>query len=184
VHSDRHIQTNGKWTQFSADTRWYGQKTVGFCHVLGRDTVEFQDQFFLYVGDGGLGNKHRLSRLGMTLLRRQNEVLVLAPTGNAASNLGRMFKAYWLACCSTGRRRRGPSIRAKSLRANHTMLFIEEIGVSSKLLHSINLQSNVISCGIHVYRTVVTLPAIADCKVRSLTCDAVTLQSLLTRKEY
>ena len=54
------------------------------------------------MGDGGLGNKHRLSRLGMTLLRRQNEVLVLAPTGNAASNLGRMFKAYWLECCSTG----------------------------------------------------------------------------------
>jgi hypothetical protein len=66
--------------------------------MLGRDTVEFQDQFFLYVGDGGLGNKHRLSRLGMTLLRRQNEVLVLAPTGNTASNLVRMFKAYWLAC--------------------------------------------------------------------------------------
>ena len=75
---------------------------MGFCHVLGRDTVEFQDQFFLYVGGGGLGNKHWLSRLGMTLLRRQNEVLVLAPTGNAANNLGRMFKAYWLACCSTG----------------------------------------------------------------------------------
>src|ERR1700722_7870346 len=53
-----------------------------------------------------------------------------------------------------GRRRRGPSIRAKYLRANNTMLFIEEIViVSSKPLHSINLQSNVISCGTHVYHT-------------------------------
>jgi hypothetical protein len=43
--------------KFSADTRWYGQITMGFYHVLGRDTVEFQDQFFLYVGGGGLGNK-------------------------------------------------------------------------------------------------------------------------------
>ena len=122
---------------------------MGFCHVLGRDTVEFQDQFFLYVGDGGLGNKHRLSRLGMTLLRRQNEVLVLAPTGNAASNLGRMFKAYWLACCSTGSSQKRAFNSCEVSQGQQ-----QEIGiVGSKLLHSINLQSNVISCGTHVYRT-------------------------------
>ena len=133
---------------------------------------------------------------------------------------------YRLVCCSTGSSQKRPSIRVKSLRANNTMLIIEEIGmVSSKLLHSINLQFNVmedldcdstavriwrltrrdcppwfspirscvlfhrnafflnsslrhIPCGTHVYQPTPgarVCDSARDCKVRSLTCDAVTL---------
>ena len=87
---------------------------------------------FTWVAEGAQAIEAVTPRLGMTLLRRQNEVLVLAPT-------------YLPACMLQYRVIAEEGLQfVKSLRANNTMLIIEEIGiVSSKLLHSINLQFNV-----------------------------------------
>ena len=79
------------------------------------------------------------------LLQRKNEMLVLGPTGNSASNVQGSTIHTGLDIAVPGRRKRGPSARVKALWTNRTMLVVDEISmVSSKLLHSINLQSNVI----------------------------------------
>ncbi|KAN0073416.1 hypothetical protein V8E54_008636 [Elaphomyces granulatus] len=58
---------------------------------------------YIYSTAGTLIDTYKQTEMDAVLGRYEmNEVLVLAPTGNAANNLGRMFKAYWLACCSTG----------------------------------------------------------------------------------
>ena len=52
--------------------------------------MEKDDQFRLYVtGEGGTGKSRIVDsvRLGMKLLERDREVLVLAPTGNAANHV-------------------------------------------------------------------------------------------------
>ena len=66
-----------------------------FHHALrlqGKDSIELKDQFFLYShigGEGGTGKSRIIEavRLGMMLLQRKNEILVLGPTGNFASNV-------------------------------------------------------------------------------------------------
>ena len=61
-----------------------------FYHALqhqGKPAVEKDDQFLLYVGGEGSSGKSRVIEavmLGMELLEREKEVLVIAPTGNAA----------------------------------------------------------------------------------------------------
>jgi PIF1-like helicase len=125
--------------------------TMIFHHALrlqGKDIIELKDQFFLYIGGEGGTDKSRIIeavRLGMMLLQRKNEMLVLGPTGNSASNVQGSTIHTGLDIAVPGRRKRGPSARVKALWTNKTMLVIDEISmVSSKLLHSINLQSNVI----------------------------------------
>jgi hypothetical protein len=67
--------------------------TMVFFRVLqhGRKpTVEKDDQFPLYVtGEGGTGKSWIVDsvKLDMKLLERDREVLVLAPTGNAANHV-------------------------------------------------------------------------------------------------
>ena len=85
---------------------------------------------------------YRSHLLGMMLLQRKNEMLVLGPTGNSASNVQGSTIYTGLDIAVPRRRKRGPSARVKALWTNKT---IDEISmVSSKPLHSINLQSNVI----------------------------------------
>src|SRR6266480_1592251 len=61
-----------------------------FYHMIrhqGKLAVEKNDQFLLYVAsEGGTGKSWVIEavRLGMKLLEREQEVLVIAPTGNAA----------------------------------------------------------------------------------------------------
>jgi len=59
-------------------------------NVQGKLAVEKDDQFLLYVaGEGGTGKSWVIEavRLGMKLLEREQEVLVIAPTGNAANHV-------------------------------------------------------------------------------------------------
>jgi hypothetical protein len=64
-----------------------------FYHVLrcqGKTTINLEDQFFLYVGSkSGVGKSRVIEavRLGLRLLQRDKEAIVLAPTGNAASGV-------------------------------------------------------------------------------------------------
>jgi hypothetical protein len=64
-----------------------------FYHVLrhqGKPAVEKDEQFLLYVGgEGGTGKSWVIDavRLGMRLLAREKELLVIAPTGNAKTNV-------------------------------------------------------------------------------------------------
>lgn len=77
----------------------------------GKPTVEFQDQLFLYVGgEGGTGKSRVIEavRLGKTLLQRQNEALVLAPTGNAAKNVQGSTIHTGFGCCSAGSSQKRP----------------------------------------------------------------------------
>src|SRR5579871_2826950 len=121
-----------------------------FYHVLrlqGKLTVEKDDQFLLYVGgEGGTGKSRIIEavRLGMQLLERGNEVLVMAPTGNAAKNVQGSTIHTGLDVAVRNRRKRQTSSRVRALWANKTMLIIDEISmVSSKLMDSIDKQCKV-----------------------------------------
>jgi hypothetical protein len=121
-----------------------------FYHALrhqGKPAVEKDDQFLLYVGgEGGTGKSRIIEavRLGMQLLERQNEVLVIAPTGNAAKNVQGSTIHTGLDVAVRGRRKRQVSSRVRSLWAHKTMLIIDEISmVSSKLMDSIDKQCNI-----------------------------------------
>jgi hypothetical protein len=67
--------------------------SMAFYHVLrhqGKLAAEKDDQFLLFVtGEGGTGKSWIIDavRLGMKLLERDQEVLVIAPTGNAAKHV-------------------------------------------------------------------------------------------------
>jgi len=118
-----------------------------FYHALrlqGKPTVEKDEQFLLYVGgEGGTGKSRIIDavRLGMALLEREKEILVIAPTGNAAKNVQGSTIHTGLDVAVRGHRKRGTSARVRSLWANKTMLIIDEISmVSSKLMDSIDKQ--------------------------------------------
>ena len=78
-----------------------------FHHALrlqGKDSIELKDQFFLYIGGEGGTGKYRIIeavRLGMMLLQRKNEILVLGPTGNCFE-YSRQYHTYRLRHCSAG----------------------------------------------------------------------------------
>jgi len=109
--------------------------------------VEKDDQFLLYVGgEGGTGKSRVIEavRLGMKLLEREKEVLVIAPTGNAAKNVRGSTIHTALDIAVQGHLKRGASSRVRSLWTNKTMLIIDEISmVSSKLMDSIDKQCKV-----------------------------------------
>lgn len=89
-----------------------------FHHAIrlqGKDSVELKDQFFLYIGGEGGTGKSEAVRLGMMLLQRKNEILVLGPTGNSASNVQGCTIHTGLDIAVPGRRKRGPSARVKAL---------------------------------------------------------------------
>ena len=120
-----------------------------FYHVLRcqkKTSINLEDQFLLHIsGEGGVGNcKSRVIeavKLGMKLLQRQDEAIVVAPTGNAASNVGGSTIHTSLDVAIGRSRKRGSSSRVKSVWTNKTMLVIDE--VSSKLLDSIDKQCKV-----------------------------------------
>jgi hypothetical protein len=121
-----------------------------FYHVLrhqGKPAVETDDQFLLYVGgEGGTGKSWVIDavRLGMKLLEREKEVLVIAPTGNAAKNVRGSTIHTGLDVAVGSHRKRGASSRVRSLWTNKTMLIIDEISmVSSKLMDSVDKQCKV-----------------------------------------
>jgi PIF1-like helicase len=109
--------------------------------------VEKDEQFLLYVGgEGGTGKSRVIEavRLGMKLLEREGEVLVIAPTGKAAKNVRGSTIHTGLDVAVRSHRKRQPSSRVRSLWANKTMLIIDEISmVSSKLMDSIDKQCKV-----------------------------------------
>ena len=122
-----------------------------FYHVLrlqGKQAVELDDQFFLYVGgEGGTGKSRIIDavRLGMKLLKRERELLVIAPTGNAAKNVQGSTIHTGLNVAVGGRHNRGASSRVRSLWTEKTMLVIDEISmVSSKLMDSMDKQCKVV----------------------------------------
>jgi len=121
-----------------------------FYHVLrhqGKPALEKDEQFLLYVGgEGGTGKSWVIEavRLGMKLLEREKEVLVIAPTGNAAKHVGGSTIHTGLDVAVRNRRKRQTSSRVRSLWRNKTMLIIDEISmVSSKLMDSIDKQCKV-----------------------------------------
>ena len=121
-----------------------------FYHALrhqGKPAVEKDDQFLLYVGgEGGTGKSRVIEavRLGMKLLEREKEVLVIAPTGNAAKNVQGSTIHTGLGVAVRGHRKREASSRVRSLWTDKTMLIIDEISmVSSKLMDSIDKQCKV-----------------------------------------
>ena len=125
--------------------------TIVFYWLLrhgGKSTVEMEDQFFLFVtGQGGTGKSWIIEavKLGMKLLERDREVLVLAPTGFAATHVSGSTIHTGLDVAVGNRRKRGPSRRVRSLWTDKTILIIDEISmVSSRLMNSIDKQSNII----------------------------------------
>jgi hypothetical protein len=83
-----------------------------------KPAVEKDDQFLLYVtGEGGTGKSWIIDsvKLGMKLLERDREVLVLAPTGNSANNVQGSTIHTGLDVAVGSRRKRGPSRRVRSL---------------------------------------------------------------------
>ena len=122
-----------------------------FYHALrlqGKISVEREDQFFLYTGGHGGTGKSRIidaARLGMKLLGRERELLVIAPTGRAANNVQGSTIHTGLDIAVRNHLKRQPSSRVRSLWANKTMLIIDEISmVSSILLNSIDSRSKVV----------------------------------------
>ena len=121
-----------------------------FYHVMrlqGKPVVENDDQFLLYVaGEGGTGKSRIIEavRLGMQLMEREEEMLVMAPTGNAANHVQGSTIHTGLDVAVRGRKQ-GASRRVKALWRNKIMLIIDEISmVSSKLMDSIDKQCKVV----------------------------------------
>jgi len=103
-----------------------------------------EDQFLVFVtGEGGTGKTRIIEavKLGMALLQRGNEVIVTAPTGNAASNIHGSTIHTSLDVGVGRHRKRKPSQRVRSLWADKTILIVDEISmVGSRLLDSIDKQ--------------------------------------------
>jgi ATP-dependent exoDNAse (exonuclease V) alpha subunit len=98
------------------------------------------------TGEGGTDKSRIIEavRLGMKLLERDQEVLVIAPTGNAAKHVQGSTIHTGLDVAVRRQRKRGASQRARSLWANKTVLIIDEISmVSSKLMDSIDKQCKI-----------------------------------------
>ena len=110
--------------------------------------AENDDQLLLYVaGEGGTGKSWIIEavRIGMKLLGREQEVLVTAPTGNAAKHVQGSTIHTGLDVGVHSQRRRKVSKRVRSLWTNKNMLVIDEISmVSSKLMDSVDKQCNAI----------------------------------------
>ena len=74
--------------------------------------MEKDDQFLLYVvSEGGTSKSWVIEavRLGMKLLEREKEVLVIAPTGNATKNVRGSTIHTALDIAVQGHRKRGAS---------------------------------------------------------------------------
>ena len=101
-----------------------------------------RDQFFEYVGGEGGTGKSRIIKaivVAMTLLRRQHEVILTAPTGSAADNIN--GNTYHTSLGMSIGKRVNPKApqRVQRLWAKKTILIIDEISmVDLKTLSDIN----------------------------------------------
>ena len=111
---------------------------------MGNLPLEAEDQMLLAVaGEGGVGKTRVIKavELGFELLQRKDEVILLAPTGAAAYNIGgrTIHTALSINMCDRARPSVTPQIY--SLWQGKTILFIDEISmVSLNMLHTINQQ--------------------------------------------
>ena len=107
--------------------------------------MEKDDQFLLYTGGEGRTGKSRIIqavRLGMKILEREQEALIIAPTGNAAKLVQGSTIHTGLDVAIQRQRKRGASRRVRS---NKTTLIIDEISmVGLKLLTCIDEQCKIV----------------------------------------
>jgi helitron helicase-like protein/PIF1-like helicase len=112
----------------------------------GKSTLEAEDQMLLAVaGEGGVGKTRVIQavELGFELLQRKDEVLLLAPTGAAAYNIGGRTIHTALGIDLFDRARPTVKSQTYSLWRGKTTLFIDEISmVSLTMLNTINQQCN------------------------------------------
>jgi hypothetical protein len=114
--------------------------------LAGNPTVEAGNQLLLYTaGEGGTGKSRVIKaiELGYTLLRRKQEVVLMAPTGTAAHNIGgrTIHTALGIDINDLPRTNLGSYIPA--LWRDKTIMIIDEISmVSLTMLTTINQQCN------------------------------------------
>jgi hypothetical protein len=111
----------------------------------GKTAVEAQDQMLLYIaGEGGVGKTRVIEaiELGYELLQRKSEVLLMAPTGAAAYNIGGRTIHNAL-CINIYNQPQRVSSLVYSLWNRKTIIIIDEISmVSLTMLYTINQQCN------------------------------------------
>jgi len=112
----------------------------------GETTLEAVDQMLLAVaGEGGVGKTRVVEavELGFELLCRKDEVILLAPTGAAAYNIGGRTIHTGLGIDIMDRARPAIKPQIYSIWQGKTILFIDEISmVSLTMLNTINQQCN------------------------------------------
>ena len=108
--------------------------------------VEAEDQMLLYIGgEGGTGKSQIIKALalGFELLKCQSEVLMMAPTGNAAFNIDGQTIHQALNIDIFNQPPHEISSHAYFLCMGKSIIIIDEISmVSQTLLHTINQQCN------------------------------------------
>jgi hypothetical protein len=112
----------------------------------GKTAVEAQDQMLLYIaGEGGVGKTRVIKaiELGYELLQRKSEVLLMAPTGAAAYNIGGRTIHNAMSINIYDRPRLNINSYTYSLWKGKTIMIIDEISmVSLTMLNTINQQCN------------------------------------------
>jgi len=106
-----------------------------------------REQILLYVGgEGGVGKSQVIKAIvaGMDLIKRKDEVILLAPTGAAANNIGGNTIHTALGISIAKKRKPQVSPRVKELWSNKTIMIIDEISmVDLAMLNTINNQCKI-----------------------------------------
>ena len=101
----------------------------------------------LYVGgEGGVGKSQVIKAIvaGMDPIKRKDEVILLAPTGAAANNIGGNTIHTALGISIAKKRKPQVSPRVKELWSNKTIMIIDEISmVDLAMLNTINNQCKI-----------------------------------------
>jgi len=108
--------------------------------------VEAKDQLLLYIaGEGGTGKTRVIKaiELGYALLQRKQEVILMAPTGPAAYNIGGRTIHTALGINITNHPHMNLGSYIPALWRNKTVMVIDEISmVSQNMLSTINQRCN------------------------------------------
>ena len=106
-----------------------------------------REQMLLYVGgEGGVGKSQVIKAVitGMDLIKRKNEVILLAPTGAAADNIGGNTIRSALGISIAKKQKPQVSPRIKELWSNKTIMIIDEVSmVDLTMLNTINNQCKI-----------------------------------------
>lgn len=112
----------------------------------GKTIVDAQDQLLFYVGgEGGTGKTRVIEaiELGYELLQRKTELLLMAPTGSAAYNIGGRTIHNALALTISDKPRENISSQIYSLWKGKSIMIVDEISmVSLEMLNIVNDQCN------------------------------------------